>query len=270
MTDRVRYRPFTGDSTTRIRLKAAPLALVLCQVRWPEMTSLQGDLKPAALELGAQLDDYPIYGEMREVGYTITPDGIQPTAGGMIYQWQSIDARWHVSFARRFVSFFCTEYGDYDEFSTRLSAVITAIAGTIRVPLVERVGIRYVNQISDRRIVDDLDSYVRPEVLGYSALRPQSQEARLVGSANQARYEVGELALQVRTGVIPRGETVDPSVKPLEVESWVMDLDASAEQVAPFDADSILAQAGRLSDVAYDYFKLVTTEGFVREFGGEV
>jgi len=206
---------------------------------------------------------------MQEVSYAITPEGIQPTAGGMVYQWQSIDSRWHVSFGRRFISLFCTQYEDYEEFSQRLSTVVDALAKAIRVPLVERVGIRYVNRISDPRLVDNLLAYVRPEVLGYSALIAEFPEVRLVSSANQAKYAVGDLALQVRTGVVPPGETVDPSVRPLEVESWVMDLDAAAENVTPFDADGIVAQASKLSDVAYDFFKLVTTEGFVREFGGE-
>lgn len=190
--------------------------------------------------------------------------------GGTVYRWQSIDSNWHVSFGRRFISLFCTRYQDYEEFRRRLSRVVDSVAQAIEVPLVERIGVRYVNRISDPRLVRNLADYVRPEVLGYSSLTADSADVRLVSSANQAKYAVGERALQVRTGVIPPGETVDPSIRPLETESWVMDLDAASEILVPFAVDGILAEAGKLSDVAYDYFKLVTTEGFVREFGGEV
>lgn len=132
----------------------------------------------------------------------------------------------------------------------------------------ERVGVRYLNRVTDSRIVASLSDYVRPEVLGYGALGAgTSGAAQLAMSANQARYIADDVALQVRSGVVPPGETIDPAVLPTREPSWILDLDASSEKLVPFDVDGALATAERLSDFAYDFFKFVSTEGFLKEFG---
>lgn len=270
MLDRERYRPFTGDTSRRIRLKSAPLELVLCQVRWPELAHLQGDLKPIALKFGQSMTDYPVYDEVQEVSYTITPEGVQQSAGGTIYQWRSLEADWHVSLSRRFLSLYCTRYEDFGVFSERLRPVVEAAGTVVGIPLVERVGVRYVNRLTEQQLIANLREYVRPEILGYAALpSPASGAVALVSNANQARYTLGDMSLQVRSGIVPPGETVDPAIQPTTVDSWVLDLDAFSESVRPFGVSPVMEVAGRLSDTAYDFFKLVTTDGFLREFGGD-
>lgn len=268
MADRERFRPFTGDTSKSIRLQSNPLALVLSQVRWPELSHLQTNLKEIALGFGAALPDYPIYEEIQEVGYQVTPDGVHQSIGDTLYRWASIDRTWHVMLGRRFVSLYSTSYVAFDEFSERLLKVLESVHTHVRPPLVERVGVRYVNRFDDPRLISGLSEYVRPEVLGYLSLVPASGDVAVLSSANQVRYAIGDVNLQVRSGVLPPNETADPAIAPVPTQSWVLDLDASSEQFEPFSVPSILDSAGKLSDVAYDYFKLVTTDGFLREFGG--
>lgn len=270
MSDRERFRPFTGDASKHILLKEAPLPLVLCQIRWPELNHLQLEMRPLALAFGAQLEDYPIFQESQEVSYTITPEGVQQVGGGAVFEWRSLDGAWTVSLGKRFMSFYCTKYTNYAVFEERLADVLGKLVEHIRVPVIERVGVRYVNQISNPDLVDDLGEYVSPDVLGYSSLKPVSSGVRLVSNANQALYSVEDVMLQVRSGVVPAGETVDPAVAAIGSESWVLDLDAFTARIVPFDVASALTMAGKLSDAAYDFFKLVVTDGFIREFGGEV
>ncbi|WP_217376335.1 TIGR04255 family protein [Paenarthrobacter ureafaciens] len=268
MADRVRFRPFTGDTSKSIRLRSNPLALVLSQVRWPDLAHLQSNLKATALNFGSALSEYPIYDEMQEVGYQITPDGVHQSIGDTLYRWASVDRTWHVILGRRFVSLYSTSYVAFDEFSERMSRVLESVTTHVRAPLIERVGVRYVNRLDDPRLISRLSEYVRPEVLGYLSLDPASSDVKIVNSANQVRYAIDDVNLQVRSGILPPNETADPAIPPVPETSWVLDLDASSEQFEPFDTQTILACAGRLSDVAYDYFKLVTTDGFLREFGG--
>jgi uncharacterized protein (TIGR04255 family) len=268
MQERERFRPFTGDASKRILLKDAPLSMVLCQIRWPELGHLQLDMKPSALAFGSQLDDYPIFQESQEISYTITPEGVQQGGGGTVFQWHSLDGSWNVSLGRRFLSLHCTDYPDFTAFSERLAAILKHLETHIRVPLVERVGVRYVNQIVDPQLIDHLGEYVRPEVLGYSSLVPVTPGTRLVSNVNQALYSVEEVMLQVRSGIIPAGQTVDPAVPAATTESWVLDLDAFNGNTLPFSVPDVLDAAGKLSDTAYDFFKLVVTDGFIREFSG--
>lgn len=268
MNERQRFRPFTGDSEKRILLTHAPLELVLVQVRWPELRQLQGDLKVLALEFGAQLSDYPIYQEIVEVGYSITPDGVKQEAGGTVFQWTSVDGAWHVSLGKRFLSLYTTNYQTFAEFSGRLTPLLGYVSAVLGVPVYERVGIRYVNRLDNEALIGQLGDFIRPELLGYSGLIPDVDQVRLVRSATQATYEVEDLSLQVRSGIVPAGETVDPAIRPLDRTSWVLDLDAFQEGVEPYSPENVQSVCGRLSDTAYDFFKLVVTDGFVREFGG--
>jgi uncharacterized protein (TIGR04255 family) len=267
MADRERFRPFTGDTEKRVRLNEAPLVLVLCQVRWPDFSHLQGDLAEVARAFGSALDGYPVISNIHEVAYTITPDGVTQAPGDKIFQWKSVDNVWYISLSRRFVSLYCTSYTSFADFLPRLEQVLGALESQVKIPLIERLGVRYVNRITDARLVENLAEYVRPEVLGYSGLTGESGAVQLGSSANQARYLVEDAVLQVRSGLVPAGETVDPAVPPAQQRSWVLDLDASSERVAPFDISAVLVEAGRLSDFAYDFFKYVSTEGFLKEFG---
>lgn len=267
MADRERFRPFTGDTQKKIRLGDAPLALVLCQVRWPDFSHLQGDLTEVARLFGTALDEYPVMSVVHEVVHTITPEGVTQAPGEKIHQWGSVDGAWHVALSRRFVSLYCTSYTSFPDFLPHLERVFRALDSQVNIPLIDRLGVRYVNRIADARLVENLAEYVRPEVLGYAGLTGDSGETQLQSSANQARYVADGAALQVRSGLVPAGETVDPAVPPLPQPSWVLDLDAASERMVPFEVTSALAEASRLSDFAYDFFKYVSTEGFLKEFG---
>ena len=193
---------------------------------------------------------------------------MQQGGGGAVFQWRSIDGSWNVSLGRRFISLYCTDYPGFSVFNERLTAILEHLEKSIGVPLIERVGVRYVNQIVDPRLIDQLGEYVRPDVLGYASLTPASPEVRLVSNANQALYSVEDVMLQVRTGMVPVGQAVDPAVQAATTESWVLDLDAFNGNTVPFNISDVLDTVGRLSDTAYDFFKLVVTDGFIREFGG--
>ncbi|BCT74180.1 hypothetical protein SCMU_00220 [Sinomonas cyclohexanicum] len=268
MTDRDRFRPFTGDTSKKVRLQSNPLALVLCQIRWPEFGHLQTDLRSIALSFGAALPDYPIFEEVREMAYQITPEGVQQHPGDTLFHWTSVDRKWHVMLSRRFVSLFATTYEEFDELACRLQDLLENVAVHVKIPLVERVGVRYVNRLSNPDVLSDLGGYVRPEVLGYASLAPVSRDVVVTSSTNQVQYAIGDIGLRVRSGVLPANETVDPAVSPLPSPSWVLDLDAFSEEMILFDPKAIIQVAGKLSDTAYDYFKLVITEGFVSAFGG--
>lgn len=270
MTERVRYRPFTGDSQKSVRLQNAPLELVLCQVRWPEMSFLQDDqLRPLAHKLGQALAaDYPIYSEEKEVNYSITPAGVTQHVVGSVFQWISVDQAWCISLAKRFVTLYCTKYTAYPELDERLRVALTHVRELINIQVIERIGVRYVNRLSDDSALGDLARLVKPEVLGYQGLPLISEDVAIRSSANQALYTVGDCTLQVRSGMIPGGETVDPAVKPLPGQSWVLDLDASIEGRSVLDIDQVSGRASQLSDIAYDYFKHVITEGFIEQFSG--
>jgi uncharacterized protein (TIGR04255 family) len=266
MTDRVKYRPFTDDGDLSVRLTETPLALVLCQVRWPQFASLQTDdqLRELAPIISQSMPDYPLVSESRTINYLITPEGMTHTEAGSVCQWVSLDEAWHISLSRQFLSLYTTQYNTYGDMDLRLRATLKTLRETVGVRLINRVGVRYVNRLSSEEDMTNLKSILKPELLGYSAL----ELPYLQSSTNQATYHVDDAVLQVRSGFLQPNQTVDPAIESLPNQSWVLDLDASQEVRQVLDVDAVAQLASRMSDLAYDYFKAVAAEGLKnREVG---
>lgn len=258
MTERVRFRPFTGDSERRVEMTRAPLALVLVQVRWPEHGHLAADFKKLALAFGENLDDFPLFQEVVEQGIQITPEGVQPIQGDASYQWRSVDDIWVVHLTKTFMSLYCAPHDDYrySELAERLDRLVGLLESVLRIRLTDRIGVRYVNRLSEPDVMKELPTIFDTRVLGMSGLTGQAA-VQLVSTLSQAIYKVEDVTLHVRSGYLGPNETMDPAIRPVESPSWVLDLDASQEMRLIYEPGQIQAVAGRLADVAYDFFKLV-------------
>lgn len=263
-------RPFTGDQEKKIRLKNPPLRLVLCRVGWPDLTHLQKGFREAAEDFGSSISGYPLVVENYQTVLSWTSDGPTVTQGDEVYQWCSIDHNWNVILGPNFLSFYCLSYVSFEDFLPRLDAVLRQLVEALRVPYFEKIGIRYVNQVADSGFVRSLPHYLEPSVLGFAGLPINSEEVNLLGSQNQVVYQVEDSTLQVRSGIINAGQSVDPAIEPCDSISWVLDLDAWSHEVRRVGVDEVLEEALRLADINYDFFKLVTSDGFLQEFGGNL
>jgi uncharacterized protein (TIGR04255 family) len=258
MTERVRFRPFTGDPERRVEMTRAPLALVLVQVRWPEHGHLALDFRKLALTFGENLDDYPLFQEISDQGFQLSSEGVEPIRGEAIYQWRSIDDVWVVQLTKTFVSLYCAPHVDYRyaELAERLDQVTGLLHSVLQVQVTDRIGVRYVNRLSEPEFMPELPSIFDQRVLGMAGLEGR-HGVQLVNTLSQAIYRVEDVMLHVRSGYLGPGATMDPSIQPLPTQSWVLDLDASQEARLVYSPGQIQAVAGRLADAAYDFFKLI-------------
>jgi uncharacterized protein (TIGR04255 family) len=246
----------------------APLVLVLCQLQWNSLASLQDDaaMRSATDKFGKAMAEcgYVFFATAKNINYVISPSGVTSNEAGITYQWSSTDNIWHADLSEQVMSFYTTQYQGYEDFKKRLRPIIIALRDIIGVPLINRVGFRYVNRIVDESNLNDLDLLFRKEVLAFQALKlPQ-----LVSSMNQAEYKVDDTDFQVRTGIVPSHQTVDPSIAPVDSQSWVLDLSANLNVAQTMNADEIIKSAGHLSDIDFDYFKRIITPEFSRRFRG--
>jgi uncharacterized protein (TIGR04255 family) len=79
--------------------------------------------------------------------------------------------------------------------------------------------------------------------------------------------------LHARTGFIPKGATVDPSVlMPLDERSWVLDLDLfrQAPPMIPFQPGVIADAASAFALRIYTVFRWLVNPEFLRTFGGKI
>lgn len=266
MTNRERYRPFTRDSEASVKLEKNRLALVLCQVRWPALAAFQTEFEVNARKFGSLLEGFPLVAEQDEISIDVSRDGVRQTRTP-IFQWSSVDRAWSVALAPNFVTLSSTQYTLYPEFAAKLQSVLTSLKQIFELPLIERIGARYVNVIDDPQELASLESLIKPELLGYQSLPLPSEEVKLNHNLNQALFQVGNNLLQSRAGLVPAGDTLDPALGPFKCRSWVLDIDSFAEREQLFDPAATLEEAGTLADAAYDFFKFSIKDGFVDKFG---
>lgn len=259
--------PFTGELIEEIPLASAPLLRVLCQVRWPNVTRLDGDFDAVAQQMGSLLaDDFPLSQEHQELEFKISPQGVEQQTGDKVYQWSSADEAWSLSFSRNFLTLQSDKYTSRTDFFSRFLSCLEVLEKVVKIPLVDRIGFRYVNRISEPLDMELLPELVTSDVSG---VKSHEDGVTLVHTVSETLYEVVDLQLMVRAARLPAGGRLDPTLAPVPEESWNLDLDASFNRRMPFSAIEVRDTGLRLSSLAYAYFRSVIQDKFVEHFTKE-
>jgi uncharacterized protein (TIGR04255 family) len=135
------------------RLARSPLQLVTCQVRHEKRpTALNPD---RALSIHALVSDqYPVVEELpsQELSITAGPGGFQATQGApsnLGWRFRTSDSSWVVTIVAEWFSLETSRYEDWPDFQARLRILAEAVARTLKPKVESRLGLRYVNRITD-------------------------------------------------------------------------------------------------------------------------
>jgi uncharacterized protein (TIGR04255 family) len=127
------------------------LADVICQLRFPEILSIETNL-PAQFQ-DAIRDTFPQYSAKKEVAAPKlegVPGNLsvvnQPAT--VNYQFVSQDGTWRVNLTSKFISLTCSKYTCWEEFAKQLDKPLAAFIQIYKPAYFERVGLRYLNFIS--------------------------------------------------------------------------------------------------------------------------
>lgn len=269
MKDRERFSPFTGGTAARGGiLKKSPLVLVLCQVRWPELTVFRQNYRKLAEAIGERLSEFPLRAVSKQYTMNFGPDGASEPEKSFVYQWSTVDQTGVVTLAEDSISIAQRDYSaGYAAFETAMRTVLTAVQETAGVPIYDRVGIRYVNRLSEDSQLERLDDLIKPEARGLEAMSVAPADATRVETMTAGLYEFEGGKLQVRMGTLSGDQTPDALIPPLGKKSWVLDFDSFVEGNHVFDVEAIVKQMSHLSDAARDFLGYVATPEFVEVFG---
>ena len=135
-----------------------------------------------------------------------------------------------------------------------------------RPPLVDRVGLRYIDRLRGAADLARLGDYVAPSLLGVNGHVDASLEVEY--SITEALVRVAsDERLKVRCGVLPPGGVFDPALPPCPEASWVLDADIfTAEGGLPFDPATLDERLRRYADHVYSFFRWATTDAFLKAF----
>ena len=197
------------------------LAEVICQLRFPELLSIQATL-PAVFQ-DAIRDEYPRYSSRQE---TPAPK-LAGTPGNMSlqkqepinnYQFASADGAWRVNLTSRFISLSCSRYTCWEDFAKRLDKPLAAFIQTYHPAFFERVGLRYVNFFSRKELA--LEGTPFSEMFSPCYLGILAEEDVLEANASRCSVDT-EMALRggcrvklhAGPGLVKRGGQQDSEVK---------------------------------------------------------
>jgi len=259
--------PFGAEAIEEVPLHDAPLIRVLAQVKVNRLSSLASG-EDAARQIAFRLRErFPYFAEDREYGLSISPQGVGHTLEGQrVWRLRSTTST-VVTFGESFLAVETSDYTSRSAFVGELVAAWNAFSAVVEPGPSERVGVRYTNMLPIPKGVSTVRDLVRAESLGGYA--EPTAEARLMFSLTESHYSLPDhRGLLVRSGFVPKGATVDPSLPPVETPSWVLDLDAFRMDERLLGAQSLEQEAGSLAEQAYRYFRWVVTPTFLARHAG--
>ena len=258
--------PLTGPSAPEIPLPDAPLVRVIAQVRFPMIASIQ---KPAFIGAFQEAirDRYTdlAWVEPLATGVALGPEGIALEGKGGLWRFATPGDGWLVSLAPHFVALEATRYSSRTDFLERLKLVLDALAEHVTPHTTQRLGIRYVDRIDEKRL-PEIAQLVRPEVLGVTS---KNFGERLMLSITETAFMLDAGQLRARWGLLPADSTYDPgALEPRSTPSWVLDLDMFRLEDRPFNPAKLLAESRAFAERIYTLFRWTITDMFLSEFGG--
>ncbi len=236
--------------------------MVLVQVRFAQVVAVVQDEFFAGFQQQL-LVEYPLTTKDQELVLQTGPDMAPRTSE--LWRMHDETEQWLLTLATGFVSLETAAYPGKDVFFARLRTVLDAVQARIRPPRVDRLGVRYVCRIDDENDLTRLGELVRPEVLGVCALAEDAPELAI----SQAQFALEAATLTARWGVLAPNTVMDPTMRPIDRRSWLLDIDVFDEIKRPFDAESLVEEALAHSRSQYRFFRWAIEPAFLASFGAD-
>ena len=240
------------------------LAEVICQLRFPEILSIQANLPVDFQE--AIRDEYPRYSSRKETPapkLTGTPGNLNLEKQEPItnYQFASADGVWRVNLTSRFISLSCSKYTCWEDFAARLDKPLAAFIKIYHPAYFERVGLRYLNFISRNELGLEgtpFSELFQPCYLGPLAEEdvPETGIGRCSVDTEMAIRGGCRVKLHAGPGMVKRGGQADSELKFVFDQDLFMpgqlavNLSAGALQALHAQADSIFR--GAITDTLHN------------------
>lgn len=261
------HDPLFGAAPEEIHLPQAPLVTVLCQVRFPEIVSIQKKQFIAGFQERVR-GTYPLMHE--DVLKTVALESVGTVATSDEVVWRFVDAprNWRLTLTSTFLTLETRKYETRVHFIERFGEVVEALQTTLKPSHVTRLGMRYVDRVAIKDGVF-FDGMLRDEMKGVTGPAGLS----VIHSVSEIACKVQEGQMLARWGLLPARGSHDPDVlPPVQEASWFLDVDTSADHVSSpvsFDAAKIRADASALSMRSYSFFRWAVTDEFLKAFGGK-
>jgi uncharacterized protein (TIGR04255 family) len=256
--------PF-GEPIAEVILAKPPLVAVLSQIRFPAVASIANQDFIAPFQEKVR-KDYPVLRKEQELGLIVGPNGVATQQGnGVIWRLQDKEQIWRLSLAPSFVSLETKSYITRKDFIDRFMKALDALAALIDPPILDRLGLRYVNRFQDSQL-KRLREFIRPELLGFMGMQIGGA-ASVTTSILQTQFDVSGMGLLVRGVSLPPGMVIDPAIPAFSEPCWILDIDAFTQKQEDFKLPHIAELLDAFARTSYRLFRWSVTDQFISECG---
>lgn len=255
---------FTG------RLSNAPVVYVLTQIRFSAVLRMEEYVAEIQEELRGE---YPRYEQQRIDTIEIGSQGPSATPG-TANRWLFKDKTDVSGFVldQSSLVFHTSHYTDFPDFKARVMAGASVVQGIANIPIIERVGLRYVDLITTGED-ETLDQYVTPGLLGFS-LNALDLKTNINQQLVSARTKAGHLIIRFTRGRLSSPLPPDLSMLAPKIQrtpksnrdSAILDTDHFSEKNVDFTSDRLEKIVTDLQAPIGGIFKAAITDYAVRKW----
>lgn len=262
--------PF-GPAVEEIPLQRTPLVLVLAQVRFPQIISIETNEAFIASFQERIREEYPILKQVEESAILIGAEGPVQRERQRVWRFSRPNDSWELALTKDFIALTNHKYTSREDFLSRLGHVLVVLDDTIKPNVCTRLGIRYVDRITDNDNLAAIDKFVKQPILGAARVALGEPSVEELHALSDHLYRLDDdSALHARWGFVPSGATFDPGIEPADSASWVLDLDAYSTDPVEWSPEFLVERSRLFCEQIYRYFRWAVTDTFLTEYGGEL
>lgn len=147
------------------RLRADPLALVLCEVRFSPVLSIESHVP--VIQEHLRKSGFPGFDRAVEHQFELVPSGPPRLTTHNRWIFRGVEKGQVVSLSTSAVNLQVVEYTKFEDFLEVLGPVIQSLADTAAPAFHDRIGIRYINAVENAG--DRMSDFFHESVLSFSA-----------------------------------------------------------------------------------------------------
>jgi uncharacterized protein (TIGR04255 family) len=169
----------------------------------------------------------------------------------LVWPFEDRDRGWSVSLSSTSLALEASTYDDFDDFLAEFQSVLSALIATFNPRECSRLGLRYINEITDERLRES-DGLL--ELLRRELVSPVGTElgSDLVGSLCELRFREALGTLVLRHGLI-------------RADTYLLDYDYFKEESDAFDGEIVTKAIETFHDVIERLFVWCLSDAFLSE-----
>lgn len=243
-----------------VQFRKAPLRLVIGQLRFTirprfEQKSFIADFQEA---VRAQ---YPRVSREPSVTYQISPTGINPSLGEILWRFSTRDNLWTVVVGESAITLEARGYVSMRDFLERFRSILEIACETLDINDRLRLGLRYINEIrySKANSFADWRTLLNSEFVGFEA--SSLLGGRVDHTLQEIQVERTDGVLSVRHGLLNGSVVLPlPQETPTNGYFYLIDLDYYNNTECDLDIPATIQQMKDYNDVMYRFFRWIMSK----------